>query len=140
MLWTVPSDCASERSQDDQWAPHRPTSEPVTVLSQWSSQWRGVLQGMSRQRIGKERNSTAITMSKSIPIYYVFSIWDISFVIVAIWEAALWPVLLPCLGSREEKVWTPWMEHSLRIQWVRSQDIHHAVTGTLILTITWCAS
>lgn len=31
-------------------------------------------------------------------------------------EAAIWSLLLPCSGAREEKVWSTWLEHSLWLQ------------------------
>ena len=31
-------------------------------------------------------------------------------------KTVIWPLLLPCSGAREEKVWSTWLEYSLRLQ------------------------
>ena len=47
-------------------------------------------------------------------------------------EVALWVVLLPCSGAREEKLWSSGMEHPVRVQRIRSQDQRASATGVYL--------
>lgn len=63
-------------------------------------------------------------------------------------QDALRTMLLPCHGSRKTKVWTPWLEYSLRVQRIRppyqhapnahvSQRIWRATAGSLDVPHRW---
>ena len=59
---------------------------------------------------------------------------NLSFVLWIAWdleEASLWSVFLPCSDARETQVWSTRLEHSLRVQWIGSQDQHEATAGKI---------
>jgi len=53
-------------------------------------------------------------------------------IITAIWEASVWPVLLPCSGSGEKEIWPSGMEHCLWLQWIRFTNLDPTTSGKSI--------